>query len=95
MSISHETPHTRRDRAQTSLVLRLERPSPTVGLSGQEAAEYVGVSWPTLRALIREHAIPHVRLGRCWRIDFALLDAHLRQLADQEAGRPLATGESG
>jgi excisionase family DNA binding protein len=53
---------------------------------GQEAAEYVGVSWPTLRALIREHAIPHVRLGRCWRIDVAILDAHLRQLAEQEAG---------
>lgn len=27
---------------------RLARPSPTVRLSGQEAAEYVGVSWPTL-----------------------------------------------
>jgi hypothetical protein len=27
MSISHEIPHTRRDRAQTSLALRLERPT--------------------------------------------------------------------
>jgi excisionase family DNA binding protein len=79
-------PHSRRDRTQASLATRLERPSPTVWLSGQEAAEYVGVSWPTLRALIREHAIPHVRLGRCWRIDVAILDAHLRQLAEQEAG---------
>jgi excisionase family DNA binding protein len=54
---------TRRDRAAASLRDRLARPSPTVWLPGQEAAEYVGVSCPTLRQAIIDHAIPHVRLG--------------------------------
>lgn len=63
----------RRDRARASLEDRLARPAPTVWLSGQEAAEYVGVSWPTLRQTIVEHRIPHVRLGTRWRIDVALL----------------------
>jgi excisionase family DNA binding protein len=67
---------------------RLARPSPTVWLSGQEAAENVGVSWPTLRQLIIEHGIPHVRMGTLWRIEVPTLDAHLRQLADaQTRGR--------
>ena len=72
----------RRDRAAQSLRERLERPSPTVWLSGQEAAEYVGVSWPTLRQVIVDHAIPHVRLGTLWRIEVAVLDEHLRRLAE-------------
>ena len=72
----------RRDRAARSLRERLERPSPTVWLSGQEAAEYVGVSWPTLRQVIVDQAIPHVRLGTLWRIEVAVLDDHLRRLAD-------------
>lgn len=65
-----------------SLQQRLERPSPTVWLSGQEAAEYVGVSWPTLRQALVDHAIPHVRLGILWRIEVAVLDEHLRRLAE-------------
>jgi excisionase family DNA binding protein len=70
------------------LVDRLSRPSPTVWLSGQEAAEYVGVSWPTLRQLIMTHGIPHVRMGTLWKIEVLVLDAHLRQLADaQTRGR--------
>ena len=69
----------RRDRAAESLRERLARPSPTVWLSGQEAAEYVGVSWPTLRQAIVDHAIPHVRLGTLWRIEVAVLDEHLRR----------------
>ena len=77
----------RRDRAAESLRERLARPSPTVWLSGQEAAEYVGVSWPTLRQAIIEYAIPHVRLGTLWRIEVAVLDEHLRRLADTEAVR--------
>ena len=60
---------------------RLSRPVPTVWLSGQEAAEYVGVSWPTLRQLILEQSIPHIRLGTLWRIDVAVLDDHLRSMA--------------
>jgi excisionase family DNA binding protein len=71
----------RRERARTSLVDRLSRPSPTIWLSGQEAAEYVGVSWPTLRQAIIEFGIPHVRLGTCWRIEVAVLDEHLRRMA--------------
>ena len=72
----------RRVRAAASLRERLARPSPTVWLSGQEAAEYVGVSWPTLRQAMIDHAIPHVRLGTLWRIEVAVLDEHLRRLAD-------------
>ena len=72
----------RRSRAAASLGERLARPSPTVWLSGQEAAEYLGVSWPTLRQVITDHAIPHVRLGTLWRIEVAVLDEHLRRLAE-------------
>lgn len=74
-------PNSRRARARRSLEERLTRPAPTVWLSGQEAAEYVGVSWPTLRQLLIEHAIPHVRMGTLWRIDVAVLDDHLRLMA--------------
>lgn len=76
----------RRNRAATSLQERLSRPSPTVWLSGQEAAEYVGVSWPTLRQALIDHAIPHVRLGTLWRIEVAVLDEHLRRLAEAQTG---------
>lgn len=55
---------------------------PAVWLSGQQAAEHVGVSWPTLRQFIVDHSIPHLRVGRRWKIEVAVLDAHLRQLAD-------------
>lgn len=75
----------RRDRARRSLEARLARPAPTVWLSGQEAAEHVGVSWPTLRQAIIEHAIPHVRLGTRWKIDVAELDYHLHRLARSHA----------
>lgn len=74
-----------RNRAAASLRERLERPSPTHWLSGQEAAEYVGVSWPTLRQVIIDHAIPYVRLGTLWRIEVAVLDEHLRRMADARA----------
>lgn len=80
------TPTSRRDRARRSLEARLARPAPTVWLSGQEAAEYVGVSWPTLRQAILEHAIPHVRLGTRWKIDVAELDHHLHRLARGHMG---------
>ena len=72
----------RRTRVAASLHERLAQPSPTVWLLGQEAAECVGVTWPTLRQAITEHAIPHVRLGTLWRIEVAVLDEHLRRLAD-------------
>lgn len=80
------SPIGRRDRARASLNERLSRPSPTIWLSGQEAAEYVGVSWPTLRQTILEYAIPHVRLGTCWKIEVAVLDEHLRRMAHAQAG---------
>ena len=84
----------RRDRAAQSLRERLARPSPTVWLSGQEAAEYVGVSWPTLRQAIADHAIPHVRLGTLWRIEVAVLDEHLRRLADVQSGFSVSSSAS-
>ena len=83
MSMTEEV--SRRGRTAASLSDRLSRPSPTVWLSGQEAAEYVGVSWPTLRQAITDHAIPHVRLGTLWKIEVAVLDEHLRRLADLQA----------
>ena len=58
-----------------------------VWLSGKQAAEHVGVSWPTLRQTIIEHTIPHVRLGRRWKIERSVLDEHLRQLARSGAPR--------
>ena len=84
----------RRIRAAASLQERLSRPSPTVWLSGQEAAEYVGVSWPTLRRAIVDHAIPHVRLGTLWRLEVAVLDEHLRRLADVQSGFPVGSSAS-
>jgi excisionase family DNA binding protein len=63
----------------------MERPA--VWLSGQQAAEHVGVSWPTLRQAILDHAIPHVRLGRRWKIEVSVLDDHLRRLAGGSTGR--------
>lgn len=77
----------RRARTRTSLNEKLARPTPAVWLSGQEAAEHVGVSWPTLRQLIIEHAIPHIRLGTRWKIDATVLDDHLRHLAEGQVGR--------
>lgn len=52
-----------------------------VRLSGKEAAEHLGVSWPSLRQTILEHRNPHLRLGTLWKIDVSELDDHLRQLA--------------
>ena len=54
---------------------------PAIWLSGQQAAAHVGVSWPTLRRAIVDYAIPHVRLGRRWKIEASVLDDHLRRLA--------------
>lgn len=61
--------------------------SPAVWLSGQQAAAHVGVSWPTLRRAIVDYAIPHVRLGRRWKIEASVLDDHLRRLARDSTGR--------
>jgi len=44
------------------------------------------VSWPTLRQLLTDHAIPPLRMGTLWRIDVAVLDDHLHQIASAEAG---------
>lgn len=74
----------RRDKVRRSLDERLARPAPTVWLSGQEAAEYLGVSWPTMRQLLIDHRIPHIRLGTLWRIDVAILDHHLHRIATSE-----------
>jgi excisionase family DNA binding protein len=62
-------------------------PSPTaVWLSGKDAAEYVGVSWPTLRQFILDNAVPYVRLGTRWKIERTVLDERLRHLAEMTAG---------
>lgn len=61
--------------------------SNAVWLSGQQAAAHVGVSWPTLRRAIVDYAIPHVRLGRRWKIEASVLDDHLRRLASDSTGR--------
>jgi excisionase family DNA binding protein len=76
----------RRERAASSLRDRLSRPAPAVWLSGREAAECVGVSWPTLRRVMVEQAIPHVQLGKLWRVAVGVLDEHLRRQARAQAG---------
>lgn len=76
----------KRSRAAASLHDRLSRRAPTIWLSGQEAAAYVGVSWPTLRQAIIDHSIPHVRFGTRWQIEVAVLDDHLRRLAEAQVG---------
>lgn len=76
-----------RDRRPAADGFGPDAPGPAVWLSGQQAAEHVGVSWPTLRQTIVEHAIPHVRLGRRWKIEVSVLDEHLRQLARTSAPR--------
>ena len=61
-------------------------PSPTaVWLAGKDAAEYVGVSWPTLRQFILDNAVPYVRLGTRWKIERSTLDESLRSVARQAA----------
>lgn len=86
MSAIERSASSRRAKARASLNERLTCPAPTVWLSGQEAAEYVGVSWPTLRQTIIEHSIPHVRLGTRWKIEVAVLDEHLRRIAETQVG---------
>jgi excisionase family DNA binding protein len=61
--------------------------STAVWLSGQQAAAHVGVSWPRLRRAIVDYAIPHVRLGRRWKIEASVVDEHLRRLASDSTGR--------
>lgn len=59
-----------------------------VWLSGAEAADYLGVSWPTMRQLILDHQIPHIKIGPRgpWKINTATLDEHLRHIAELQAG---------
>lgn len=59
---------------------RFERDGkPTAVLDTLEAAAYLGVSEPTLRRLIREGEVPHVRIGRALRFRVADLDAYLEK----------------
>ena len=94
MKLTNGNTKDRKGRAGESLAKRLDRPAPTVWLSGQEAAEYVGVCWPTLRQFILDHSIPHVRIGTRWTIELAVLDDHMRRLAELTAGQrcPAKTG---
>lgn len=55
-----------------------------VWLNGAEAAEYVGLSWTTLRQLIQDHQIPHLRVGSRWKINVDTLDTHLHRLAEAQ-----------
>lgn len=65
------------------------RPEPAIWLSGEQAARHVGVSWQTLRQMILGHQIPHLRVGVRWKIELAVLDEHLRRLAEAHAaGEP-------
>lgn len=53
-----------------------------VWLNGTEAADWFGVSWPTMRQMILDHDIPHIRIGSRWKINTATLDEHLHRLAE-------------
>jgi excisionase family DNA binding protein len=79
--------HTRKAAYDNRSALPSSDPSPAaVWLSGKDAAEYVGVSWPTLRQFILDHGVPYVRLGTRWKIERAVLDASLRRTAEIAAG---------
>lgn len=59
---------------------RFERDGkPTAVLDTLEAAAYLGVSEPTLRRLIRDGEVPHIRIGRALRFRVADLDAYLNK----------------
>lgn len=62
------------------------RPELGPWLSAVEASKYVGVSWPTLREWILDHQVPHVRMGRRWKINRQTLDEHLTADADAQVG---------
>lgn len=51
-------------------------------VNGQEAADLVGVSWPTLRQFVLDHDIPHLRVGRLWRFQTSRLMSELERLAE-------------
>jgi len=46
-------------------------------LTPKQAAEYLGVSKPTIYKLLRQRKIPARRLGKQWRIRKAVLDKFL------------------
>ena len=46
-------------------------------LTPKQAAEYLGVSKPTIYKLLRQRKIPARRLGKQWRISKAILDKFL------------------
>ena len=55
-------------------------------LNSQGAADYLGMSAETLRALRREGTIPCTQLGpRMIRYDIDLVDAAMRRLANRQA----------
>lgn len=54
-------------------------------LNAKEAAEYVGISWPTLKEWMLDRQVPHVRMGRRWKINRQTLDAALQAAADEQA----------
>lgn len=55
-------------------------------LNTKEAAAYVGVSWDTLKAWILDVGMPHVRMGKRWKINVDTLDRYLHQDAQSRAG---------
>lgn len=75
---------TRRELAVESLDKKLERSDGTVWLNAQEAAAHSGMSWPTLRGLVLEERIPHLRRGRLWLFELSEIDRALRELAARQ-----------
>lgn len=84
VSVSDLHVTTRREQAVASLEAKLQRSAPAVWLNAQEAAAHAGMSWPTLRHLVLEERIPHLRRGRLWLFELAEIDRALRELASRQ-----------
>jgi len=53
-------------------------------MTPKEAAEYLGVSKPTIYKLLRQRKIPARRLGYQWRIRKAVLDKFLEGEGEEQ-----------
>lgn len=75
---------TRRERAAASLDAKTQRSTQSVWVNGQEAAAHAGMSWPTLRQLVIEERVPHLRRGRRWIFELGEVDRALRELSNRQ-----------
>lgn len=59
-------------------------PQDRVWLNLGQAAEHLGVSRQSMRSLLLDEGIPHIRRGQRWMISKKLLDEALDRLAHEQ-----------